>query len=342
MANSSSARSPREFRSHECTCGHKWDAPVELSPATPNISGEPTPWCPECGKRAVMSGLAWTKIDDPIWIDLTFYRCDVSTAEGRAEYDAIVKKAKGLGWRLMACIDGNNGKLMDMPTRQRIDPTFLFADQYNTVEGFRVHDWYETSIVPNRRLKIGYFISGGNLDDLAVAKSTQLKCGYCGDRSEDTTREFCEKCLDSPYLEPKDLFLLRLRPVADDRQSRPPLTEAERDALMPLYVKRQTEGADSRNVQKLEKQRATIHRDRVNAIDEANDKADGLLWLMDHGLSIDNVIFYSHRAGGLFSFGWRTPVSDEVRDAILEKISEFPFPYEVKCADGKTVQGGLE
>lgn len=43
------------FREHTCQCGHTWTARITHAANTPNISGEPTPWCPMCGKRAVSS-----------------------------------------------------------------------------------------------------------------------------------------------------------------------------------------------------------------------------------------------------------------------------------------------
>jgi hypothetical protein len=48
-----------QVRDHECSCGHKWTAPVALSKWTSNLSGEERPSCPECHNRDgqfVMSG----------------------------------------------------------------------------------------------------------------------------------------------------------------------------------------------------------------------------------------------------------------------------------------------
>lgn len=42
-------------RSHECDCGHKWRAMVQMSEHTQNLSGEATQWCPKCGKRPMIS-----------------------------------------------------------------------------------------------------------------------------------------------------------------------------------------------------------------------------------------------------------------------------------------------
>ena len=50
-------------RRWECACGHKYAAPVELSSTTPNLSGESTAWCPECGARPVHGSPHEIKID---------------------------------------------------------------------------------------------------------------------------------------------------------------------------------------------------------------------------------------------------------------------------------------
>lgn len=50
-------------RDHECRCGAKWTARVKLSPETPNLSGEETPWCSQCGKRASSSS-PWRYVRD--------------------------------------------------------------------------------------------------------------------------------------------------------------------------------------------------------------------------------------------------------------------------------------
>lgn len=58
-----------------------------------------------------------------------------------------------------------------------------------------------------------------------------------------------------------------------------------------------------------------------------------MIWLLDHGLPLDNVIYYSHT--DKFGFGWRSPVSPEVKSKILDLMSEFPFNYEITATDGK-------
>ena len=50
-------------RRHSCNCGHKWDAPVQLSKETPNLSGEKTQWCEKCGSRPNESSPVSYRID---------------------------------------------------------------------------------------------------------------------------------------------------------------------------------------------------------------------------------------------------------------------------------------
>jgi hypothetical protein len=44
------------YRIHTCRdCKHSWSAPVLLSKATPNLSGEATPHCPKCSSIGINS-----------------------------------------------------------------------------------------------------------------------------------------------------------------------------------------------------------------------------------------------------------------------------------------------
>lgn len=72
---------------------------------------------------------------------------------------------------------------------------------------------------------------------------------------------------------------------------------------------------------------------------KVNTERDAHVWLIDHGLDLDNVIYYDHE--GVFCFGWRDKVPAETVARILAVISEFPYPYRIKCADGRTLEGGI-
>lgn len=269
-------------------------------------------------------------------VELIKYNLNISLPNDADKYNLIRGKCKKLGYVLFDVYSNAPFNHYDMPSIQTIDPSHLFANQYNTIEGYRIHDWYE-SIVENRNIKQGYYLDG-DIETLNEAKRTQLVCGYCGDRSYDHSIEFCDKCLDSEYLERKNLYLLRLLPVCDEKNTRKPLSNSEKDVLYPLFTHRQTIATDSRNVAKLAKQRMSIVK-KYQRINRTNlTEYRGFTWFMDNHLPIDNIIYYDH--SNHFCIGWRQPVDDEVSSKFLELMSEFPYPYKIKRQSGHTLEGG--
>jgi hypothetical protein len=72
----------------------------------------------------------------------------------------------------------------------------------------------------------------------------------------------------------------------------------------------------------------------------ATEEHAGMLWLLDHGIDSDNVIYYTHTR--VFSFGWRDALTKEQEQDIAQRLipggeSEegFPFAYELKSVEGK-------
>jgi hypothetical protein len=126
-----------------------------------------------------------------------------------------------------------------------------------------------------------------------------------------------------------------LMPVSFNR-SRKLLTKDESAILAPLYIERQTVGSSSRAVAKRNRQRQDAIDKAAESIKSAEDKRDGVLWLLDHNFDVDNVIYYKHT--NRFCFGWRSPLEEAVADRLLQIISEFPFDYEIKQTNGKTYE----
>lgn len=264
--------------------------------------------------------------------------------EEKAQYDAIIAERKASGVQLMRCYSPvRPGEKFNLgPSRTvTLETKHLFGNQWNTApddysaQGLRVHNWYE-EIVPNKTLMIGHYLK--ITDEMRALCANTFKCGYCAAEyyGEENEGAFCSKCLDSPYLKEKDLPLLRLLPVPiDDRhQERGELTSEEKAEILPVFVQRQTTGADSRNAQRLKKQREDLLHDCELAIGHAKAKRDGMLWLMDHGISIENAIYYSHT--GKFGFGWRDDgLGDAVANELQGKLAEFPFQFEIKRRDTK-------
>jgi hypothetical protein len=254
------------------------------------------------------------------------YRLNLDNADDRKEYEELTAKLNdGRHW--MNCSADTKDKGKSAPAGEiELETEHLFSNQWNTACGFRVFDWYE-GIYSNKRIKEGHWLE--ITDEMREIRRNTLVCGYCGNKEPAAKGYvFCEKCLDSEYLKEDDLFLLRMLPVEQNMPKRPELTAAELNWLKPQYVERQTTGANSRNANRLRKQRFDIAAKRTKAIRVANEEAEGMIWLMDNNISIDNVIYYSHTEK--FCFGWRQPVSDSVASRLLEIISEFPFAYEIK------------
>lgn len=276
------------------------------------------------------------------------YYFDVGDEKQSAAWTALIEERKKAGAKMHESWGGQsshfsfidelhlNGKEIELETAH------LFDDQWNTAavegsaNGLRVFEFAKDypATFP-ARYKKGHYLE--ITEEMRAFKADWLKCGYCGhDKHKSSGLVFCPDCLDSVHLEADRLHLLRLLPCGSSfNGKRPELTEAERAELLPKYIEAQTVSNGSRAKAHAEKVRADVIRKAAKEIKNATTERDGMIWLMDHGLNIENVIFYNHTQR--FSFGWRQPVSKEVESAILEHMSEFPFLYEIKCTDGRTL-----
>ena len=289
--------------------------------------------------------------------ELVYYRIDTAHPEGHSAYVEICETLKEIPfetWRttgtfpngatnfgLCKLIERLKEKLdihvitsahCQLYTREvNLEVEHLFDDQWNTAEGFRLHNKAEFEW-PALHIKEGYYIRQ-NPEMIAMLQNT-AKCGYCGHQTPVGEKDFCDNCLSSPYLEVTQLHLLRMEPIEDPGRrtgeplktprSAKPLTQEELVVVMPRYIEAQTKVQKAKEA----KLRADIESELHKVIQIATTKHDGLLWLLDAGVSTNNVIFYEHAL--TFIFGYRKPVSDEVRAKLVEKLKEFPFKYEIK------------
>ncbi|MCP4597021.1 hypothetical protein [Neptuniibacter sp.] len=267
-----------------------------------------------------------------------YYYYNLDKEADRKEYSALCDALLRRGSKLFDSISADHYtyyrdkiKPLDGQT-VTLEPKHLFDNQWNTAptstseSGLRVFDWAE-GILPNRNIKQGQWL-GLTPKMVAIRKNT-LKCGYCGKQYQaQQGYVFCGACLDSEYLEEKELHLLRLMPICETWDNRAKLTQAERGWLVPQYVKAQTEGLTARGKARIKKKYSDIKKHRDKTIQNANREYDGFKWLMDRGVNTDNCIYYDHT--GRFCFGWRKLVEGDTRIALLEKLSDFPFDYDIK------------
>ena len=293
---------------------------------------------------------------DTIKAELVYFRIDVSRPEGREAYTELCESLREIPFKTWVTqgrfpngttnfkshkfIDSLRNKLnikissadSQLYSREiNLNTDYLFEDQWNTAEGFRLHnktlfEW------PALHIKEGYYIRQ-NPEMVAVLQGT-AKCGYCGHQAPVGEKDFCDKCISSPYLEVSNLRLLRMEPIeAPERRTGEtlkiprgarPLSEEELAVIMPRYIEAQTKVRQ----EKEKELRATIKRNLEQKVELAETDAKGMLWLLDAGISVENLIFYPHTK--TFCFGWRNPVSKEVRAELVEKLKQFPFKFEIK------------
>lgn len=237
------------------------------------------------------------------------------------------------GWQFMDKIRKYAGEV-DLETKH------LFDNHWNATAsdgiGLRVFNWAECKY-SNRHIKEGYWLDQTSAMR-KILRNTH-KCGYCGAQEPAQKRHvFCPHCIGNEHLTEKNLSLTRMVSVRDDNKPRAPLTDAEREHLLPVWREAQLHGTGERSIAAAVKARAAVEKNYRSAIAKAEAEYNGFLWLLDRGFQTSNVIYYSH--AGRFGFGWRSPVDGDLLSNLLDVISEFPYPYDIKCAGGRTLSGG--
>lgn len=272
------------------------------------------------------------------------YRYYLGDTEDAKAYAALCAKLQASGLRMLHMSGGDKHCGGDLDGKEiTLETEHLFDNQWNTGPidgmsdtGLRVFDWYEDANFQQPKVKAGHYLD--ITPEMSEARRNRYACGYCGHQEPaQKGLVFCDRCLDSPYLKESEIYLTRMQSVSLGHRARPPLTRRESARLVPAYRKAQIHGTTVRGIARAKKQREDIESKFARETANAKAEHDGMLWLLDHGVKIDNVIFYDHT--GRFCFGWQSPVSPEVRSQLLDVISEFPFPYDIKCDDGKKLSG---
>lgn len=271
------------------------------------------------------------------------YSYDVSQPADREAYARLCADLADIKPRQMHAIGSYYLPNIDGLRQVELETKHLFNNQWNTApgclseNGARVFDWAEKAIFvngyENRKIKRGHWLEQ-TAEMTEIRKATSV-CGYCGKQEPTGAHTFCPHCLDSQYLTEKDLFLTRMLPVCDTwSKDRAPLTAEEAAERVPLFVQAQTHGSSERGRARMQAQRERILHKAELQIDGAKVERDGFIWLLDHGINIDNVIFYSHT--GRFGFGWRKKLSAAELSALQSAMgAEFGFPYDIECDDGR-------
>lgn len=263
---------------------------------------------------------------------LHHYSFNLTNPEESKAWKALKAKLEKSGVHCHNSHSADNGPSHRNDTETvEIETAHLFNDQWNTTDK-RVFDWYWHYEWRGTKVARGHWLE--ITSEMEKARRECMKCGYCGHQYGPLhtmpipESGFCECCLDSPYLKEAELYMLRLVSVAEDKSKRewPKLTAEESAYLLPRYIERQTTGKNSRAKAARDKQRSDVIAKFEKETQCATMERDGMLWLWDHGISLENVIFYNHSRK--FCFGWRGSLDASVKSRLLDLLSEFPFEYE--------------
>lgn len=268
--------------------------------------------------------------------ELRVYCFDTSNPQEASAYKALVAELKASGLRRFCSHGGGSHYRPDIAGCVELEVGHLFADQWNThpigdsVIGQRVFDWaedYNSSMGAPLNIKRGHYLV--QVPEMAEVRRNTVRCGYCG-KQEPAAKGyvFCPHCLSSAYLDEGSLHLTRMCPISED--TRRALTEQELAHLLPLYKQAQITGAEARTVVRNKAQRQAVLDKYTAETSNATIERDGMLWLLDKGVNMDNVIYYPHTK--VFCIGWRQPVPEYVAIGWVDMLNTFPYSWEVRGA----------
>lgn len=270
------------------------------------------------------------------------YCFNIRKPEEKAAYASLRRDLSAAGLRCFCTHGSGSHYRPDLAGPVTLETKHLFANQWNTApipcakdkavaeKGARVFDWaedYNSQLGAPPDIKRGHWLE--QTAEMREIRRNTVVCGYCGAQEPAAKGYvFCPHCLDSVYLKETDLFLLRMRAV-DDTSARPPLTQAEAEHLIPLYRKAQVEGSTARGRARAAKVRLDAEADYERAIENAEAKRAGKLWLCDRAPGLlENWIYYVHT--GRSCFGWRRAFAPAEADRIRALLTDFPGAYDVK------------
>lgn len=268
--------------------------------------------------------------------ELRVYNFDISNPQEASAYAALVAELKASGLSCFCSHGGGSHYLPDIEEYVELEIEHLFKDQWNTcpidgsAKGRRVFDWaedYNSSIGAPPNVKRGHYLV--QVPEMAEVRRATVRCGYCG--KQEPAAEgyvFCPHCLGSAYLGEGHLHLTRMCPISED--DRRALTEHELAHLLPLYKQAQITGVGERVVARHKAQREAVLDKYSAKTSNATTERDGMLWLLDKGININNVIYYDHTH--VFCVGWRQPVSESVALGWVDMLETFPYKWEIRGA----------
>jgi len=120
-----------------------------------------------------------------------------------------------------------------------------------------------------------------------------------------------------------------------------PLPEATRAEIQARHANGYYDAANvedrAKAMKEAKKQKtlANLRADFEQTVAKHSAEYEGKVWLAERDLPLENWIYYSHTQ--TFTLGWREPAKPAEVSAALDVLSEFPYKYEIKTTEGKTL-----
>ena len=269
---------------------------------------------------------------------LHYYCFNIHNADEKTAWEALKEKLADILPRQMHSHSFGNQPITFKNTSEtvQLETSCLFDNQWNEAadgdkKGRRLFDWYLEYRLQGKHIKQGHWLEQNQ--EMKDIRDNTKKCGYCGHMTTEDN-EFCAECIGSPYLEEKDLYLTRYRPVSERPRLFPKLTEREKALLIPMWETAQGLGKISREAAATSKARQKVaalvpdaEKKAAKLLVEAQKKKEAYTWLLDNKFRcIGNVIHYNHK--DTFCFGWSKPYSKEEKAELTELLKDFPFKWE--------------
>jgi hypothetical protein len=196
-----------------------------------------------------------------------------------------------------------------------LDTKHIFSDQWNTTDGRRVFD-HHVENVPNERIKSGHYLV--ITEEMKRIRRETFQCGFCG--AQYKHEGYCTACRGNEYLTPEHYHLLQLKDCTTRNHERDTLPAV----VLAAVAKEQAEATRARR----ELRALRLRQQADKTIRSTNLRCKAETWVLKNtNIDTHNMIMYKE---GVFTFGWRTPLSDKEEWALRGQLKKFPYTFEVK------------
>lgn len=258
---------------------------------------------------------------------LNYYNFNLAKPDEARAWSALQAQIIDTGVKCFSS-HSNRGKHKNESIEVELDTKCLFDNQWNTTEAsgdLRIFDWW-LAIYPNRSIMEGHWIT--QTDEMIELRKNVSQCGYCGHAKPTGEFDFCPDCFGGEYITEENLIITRMRRVCDSKLKHKPLTAKEKEWLIPRFMEAQIHGNTEQDVARIAGTIKDLAASRDKVIERAQIQHDGYRWLMSKGVRTANCIYYDHT--NEFCFGWRQPLSAELKAKLDTAMADFPFTYTVK------------